>query len=231
MELTILPALPPLSYSSSHLLSCRFLLEGVRLIFPSPSLAFSPSFRPLPFPPSTVPSLFPVFLPPAFALASSSRVSHTTLVLTIPPPSQIFTLIIGLLSFFLLPASPSQTKSRWRPKGYFTDDEVKLIVNRVIRDDHTKTSMHNRQALTPKLLWKSLCDYDLWPMVRRVLLILPSLPFPLLDLSINLSILTFPLPSLFRFAHLQYLIALTLYVSLTFRQSQHRCHRRLVSKS
>lgn len=24
--------------------------------------------------------------------------------------------------------------------------------------------MHNRQALTMKMIWKSLCDYDLWPM-------------------------------------------------------------------
>ncbi|GAA5983611.1 hypothetical protein JCM11641_007299 [Rhodosporidiobolus odoratus] len=76
----------------------------------------------------------------------------------------LFTLVIGLASFFVLPSSPSQAKSRWFPNGYFTDDEIKLIVNRVVRDDPTKAGMHNRQALTPRLLWRSLCDYDLWPM-------------------------------------------------------------------
>jgi hypothetical protein len=42
--------------------------------------------------------------------------------------------------------------------------EETIIVNRVIREDPTKSGMHNRQPLTPKLLWKSMCDYDLWPL-------------------------------------------------------------------
>ncbi|BGP42181.1 hypothetical protein JCM10450v2_006271 [Rhodotorula kratochvilovae] len=76
----------------------------------------------------------------------------------------LFTLVIGIASFFLLAPSPSQTKTSWRPNGIFTDREAKIAVMRVIRDEPQKATMHNRQPLTFKLLWKSAKDYDLWPM-------------------------------------------------------------------
>lgn len=42
--------------------------------------------------------------------------------------------------------------------------EETIIINRIIREDPTKSGMHNRQPITPKLLWKSMCDFDLWPL-------------------------------------------------------------------
>ncbi|EPE06865.1 allantoate permease [Ophiostoma piceae UAMH 11346] len=76
----------------------------------------------------------------------------------------LITLSVGIASFFLMPASAVQTKTWFRPKGWFTDREISIVVNRVLRDDPSKGDMHNRQAITPKRLWEALKDYDLWPL-------------------------------------------------------------------
>ncbi|ETN39112.1 uncharacterized protein HMPREF1541_05334 [Cyphellophora europaea CBS 101466] len=76
----------------------------------------------------------------------------------------LLTLSIGAWSWFMMAPSPTQTRSWYRPKGWFTEHEEKIMVNRVLRDDYSKGDMHNRQAVDLKLLWKSICDYDLWPL-------------------------------------------------------------------
>ncbi|KHC56889.1 hypothetical protein MGE_05113 [Candida albicans P75010] len=76
----------------------------------------------------------------------------------------IITLIIGIAAFYLMVPSAVQTKNWMHPKGWFTDREEKIVVNRILRDDPTKGSMHNRQGITPKALWNSLTDYNLWPI-------------------------------------------------------------------
>jgi len=40
----------------------------------------------------------------------------------------------------MMPAAPTKTKTKFRPNGYITDREAKIIVNRVIRDEPTKVS-------------------------------------------------------------------------------------------
>ncbi|KAI9700797.1 MAG: hypothetical protein M1836_002166 [Candelina mexicana] len=73
--------------------------------------------------------------------------------------------LIGIVSWFYLPPSPTQTKSWFRGReGWFNEREEKIMVNRILRDDPSKGDMHNRQAITPKLLWYALTDYDMWPI-------------------------------------------------------------------
>lgn len=75
-----------------------------------------------------------------------------------------FTLIIGILSFFKMPASVVQTKTWYRKKGWYTDREEKIIVNKVLRDDPQKGDMHNREPVSFKELFIALFDYDLVPI-------------------------------------------------------------------
>lgn len=76
----------------------------------------------------------------------------------------IITLSIGLASFFMMPASVVQTKAWFRPNGWFSDREVAIVANRVLRDDPSKGDMHNRQAITPTRLWSAIKDYHMWPI-------------------------------------------------------------------
>ncbi|KAK1218088.1 hypothetical protein PQX77_019246 [Marasmius sp. AFHP31] len=76
----------------------------------------------------------------------------------------ILTLLVGLISFAMMPAGPTQTKAWYRPKGWFNDREEIIMVNRILRDDPTKSDMHNRQGLSPKMIWKALQDWRLWPV-------------------------------------------------------------------
>ncbi|PYI06852.1 MFS general substrate transporter [Aspergillus sclerotiicarbonarius CBS 121057] len=77
----------------------------------------------------------------------------------------LLTLILGLLAIILLPPSPTQT-AHWARgrKGWFTEREETIMVNRILREDPSKGSMHNRQPLTAKLVWMSLKEFDLWPL-------------------------------------------------------------------
>lgn len=89
----------------------------------------------------------------------------------------LISIVIGFLSFFFLVPGPTQTKSRLSPNGYFTEREERIITNKVLRDDPSKSGMHNRQAITPKMLWQSLSDYDLWPIYAiGILFEIPASP-------------------------------------------------------
>ncbi|KAH8171428.1 major facilitator superfamily protein [Sarocladium implicatum] len=77
----------------------------------------------------------------------------------------IITLIIGVLSWGLMPPGPTQTKNWFRGKnGWFTDREEYILVNRLLRDDPSKGDMNNRQAVGPKRLWLAIKDWEQWPL-------------------------------------------------------------------
>lgn len=89
----------------------------------------------------------------------------------------LLTFCIGVASFFKMPASAAQTKTWFRKKGWFTDREELIVVNRVLRDDPYKGDMHNRAAITPKKLWTCLSDYHLWPIYAiGIMLYIPPTP-------------------------------------------------------
>lgn len=75
-----------------------------------------------------------------------------------------FTLVMGIVSYFNMPSSVVTTKAWFRKKGWYTDREEKILVNKVLRDDPNKGDMNNRQPVSPKELVKAFFDYDLLPI-------------------------------------------------------------------
>jgi len=99
--------------------------------------------------------------------------------------------LIGLATFFMMPASPTQTKNYFWPKGWFTEREEVIMVNRILRDDPTKGDMHNRQGISLKRLLKELVDFDLYPLyIIGFMFCIPITP-PGYYLSLNLRSLGF----------------------------------------
>lgn len=128
----------------------------------------------------------------------------------------LLSLVIGIASFFLMPASVCQTKTWYRPKGWYTDREEKILVNKVLRDDPQKGDLNNRETVSVKRLWKALIDYDMvWiylvrflldigtdPILLYLLIVLRSLGFStavtnVLSIPYNLLIIFFTLVTIY----------------------------------
>jgi hypothetical protein len=78
----------------------------------------------------------------------------------------LLTALLGILSFFYLPSSPTQTANRYWGNGaaWFSKHEEHIMVNRILRDDPGKGGMHNREALDLSMLKACLADWHLLPL-------------------------------------------------------------------
>jgi hypothetical protein len=127
-----------------------------------------------------------------FLIEVFSRPIHRSLTWLIRHKQGFLTLIIGLLAFALMPSSPTSTAGWLRGKnGWFTEREEIIMVNRIIREDPSKALMHNREPLTPKLLWESIKDFDLWPLYLLGLTFQTPMTTPANYLTLSLRSLGF----------------------------------------
>ncbi|KAI1144010.1 MFS general substrate transporter [Hypoxylon sp. FL0543] len=77
----------------------------------------------------------------------------------------LITTLVGLFSWVLMPPGPTQTRHWFRGKdGWFSEHEEFILVNRLLRDDPSKGDMNNRQAVGPRLLFKAVKDWEMWPL-------------------------------------------------------------------
>ncbi|KAJ1601344.1 hypothetical protein NDA14_001522 [Ustilago hordei] len=104
----------------------------------------------------------------------------------------LITGVIGIISFFMLAPSPTNTAGILRGKnGWFNEREEKILVNRVLRDDPTKGEMNNREGVSLKGLWAAIREKDLWPVYMLGLVVFQSYNPPQMYLSLILKQLKF----------------------------------------
>ncbi|KAF2632989.1 MFS general substrate transporter [Macroventuria anomochaeta] len=75
------------------------------------------------------------------------------------------TFFIGVFSYVLMPAGATETANWFRGKyGWFSEHEECILVNRILRDDPSKGDMNNRAGVSLRLLWKTITDWEQWPL-------------------------------------------------------------------
>ncbi|KAF9453885.1 MFS general substrate transporter [Macrolepiota fuliginosa MF-IS2] len=103
----------------------------------------------------------------------------------------LITLAVGVASWFLMPPGPCETKTWFCPKGWFSEREETIMVNRVLRDDPSKSDMHNREGLNIRMIWAALKDWRLWPIYCVGLVHMIPVGPPQLYLTLSLRNLGF----------------------------------------
>ncbi|KAF9897449.1 hypothetical protein BX616_005573 [Lobosporangium transversale] len=104
----------------------------------------------------------------------------------------LVTVLVGLLSFFILPEGPTSTKGGFRLNGYLTDRQEQIAITRLIRDDPTKADTSKR-VVSKKELFKAFTSPRIWPNILIGFLgLLPFAPLtvlsPLIVKNLNLGV-------------------------------------------
>ncbi|KAM0151026.1 hypothetical protein ACHAQE_008685 [Botrytis cinerea] len=74
----------------------------------------------------------------------------------------LFTFLIGFISFFYLPQSPTQTTSVLCRNSWYTEREEVIMVNRILRDDPAKGLTALREPATFKDIREAWGDSSMW---------------------------------------------------------------------
>ena len=74
----------------------------------------------------------------------------------------LLTGVIGFTSYLYLPASPTDTKNVLWPKGYYTEREEVIMVNRILRDDPAKGLTAIKEAASFRDIWEAWKDPAMW---------------------------------------------------------------------
>jgi hypothetical protein len=74
----------------------------------------------------------------------------------------LLTIIVAILSFLYLPASPTDTKNVLWGKGWYTEREEVIMVNRILRDDPAKGLTTLKEPATFKDIRAAWSDSSMW---------------------------------------------------------------------
>ncbi|KAJ4993661.1 MFS transporter [Stagonosporopsis vannaccii] len=74
----------------------------------------------------------------------------------------LLTGLIAFISYLYLPASPTDTKNVLWPKGYYTEREEVIMVNRILRDDPAKGLTAIKEPAGLKDIWEAWKDPAMW---------------------------------------------------------------------
>ncbi|PYI00476.1 MFS general substrate transporter [Aspergillus sclerotiicarbonarius CBS 121057] len=74
----------------------------------------------------------------------------------------LLTFLIGLVSLFYLPTSPTNTKSVLFPRPWYSEREEVIMINRLLRDDPSKGLTHINERATLRDIFEAWKDPSMW---------------------------------------------------------------------